>query len=116
MRKDTHMTTDMATDMALEKASLAELRDVPVETVLTGIDRELVHLPSYRELYYRWERQQWSVHELDFLPDRMQWESMSDEEQDEQLAGLFTFFQGEASVTHALAPYVTAMPEEEMRF
>jgi ribonucleoside-diphosphate reductase beta chain len=100
----------------LEQISLTELRNVPVETVLAGIDRDLVHLPSYRDLYYRWERQQWSVHELDFLADRLQWENMTDEEQDEHLIGLFTFFQGEASVTDALAPYIIAMPDEEMRF
>ncbi|HZU68579.1 MAG TPA: ribonucleotide-diphosphate reductase subunit beta [Ktedonobacteraceae bacterium] len=100
---------------AEENASLAELQHTPIDTVLNIIDQGLVHLPSYRELYYRWERQQWRAQDIDFVPDRIQWELMPDEEQEEHLYSIASFFQGEASVTDALAPYVIAMPEEEMR-
>lgn len=94
---------------------VSQLQDVPVDKVLSGIDQSLVHLPSYRELYYRWERQQWSTQELDFVPDRIQWEDFLPEEQDMHIAALATFYQGEASVTDALGPYVMAVPDEEMR-
>src|SRR6266849_284106 len=40
---------------------------------------------------------------------------MSQDEQRLRLFGLSAFFQGEACVTDTLAPYVTAMPDEEMR-
>ncbi len=106
----------MSIDMPLESASLAQLQQTPIDNVLNIIDEGLVHLPTYRELYYRWERQQWKAQDIDFSPDRKQWEMMGQEEQRMRLFGLSAFFQGEACVTDTLAPYVTAMPDEEMRF
>ncbi len=105
----------MFIEISSERASLAQLQHTPIDSVLDIIDQGLVHLPSYRELYYRWERQQWSAHDIDFIPDRVQWEQLLEEEQEEYLYGLAGFFQGEASVTDALAPYVMALPDEEMR-
>lgn len=98
-----------------ESASLLQLQHIPIERVMHSIDQGLVNLPSYRELYYRWERQQWQTQEIDFIPDRIQWEMLSDDEQRDLLYTMATFFQGEASVADALAPYVIAMPDEEMR-
>src|SRR5438067_12735677 len=105
----------MAIEVSEEHASLAQLQHTPIDNVLHIIDRGLVHLPSYRELYYRWERQQWSAHDIDFIPDRIQWEQLLEEEQEDYLYGLAGFFQAEASVADALAPYIIAMPYEEMR-
>lgn len=105
----------MSIEMPLENASLTQLQQTPIDSVLQIIDEGLVHLPSYRELYYRWERQQWQSQEIDFSADRAQWELMSDDERQGRLYGLSAFFKGEACVTDTLGPYVTAMPEEEMR-
>ncbi len=105
----------MSIDTPLESASLTQLQQTPIDNVLHIIDEGLVHLPTYRELYYRWERQQWRVQDIDFSGDRMQWEEMSQNEQKMRLYGLSAFFQGEACVTDTLAPYVLAMPDEEMR-
>src|SRR6266849_1096010 len=105
----------MSIEITPENASLAQLQQTPIDYVMNIIDQGLVHLPSYRELYYRWERQQWCSQDIDFIPDRIQWEQLLEEEQEEYLYGLAGFFQGEASVTDALAPYVIAMPNEEMR-
>ncbi len=105
----------MSIEMPLETAPLAQLQQTPIDRVLNIIDEGLVHLPTYRELYYRWERQQWSSQEIDFSSDRKQWEAMSQDEQRLRLFGLSAFFQGEACVTDTLAPYITAMPDEEMR-
>ncbi len=105
----------MSIDTPLENASLTQLQQTPIDSVLNIIDQGLVHLPTYRELYYRWERQQWRAQDLDFSPDRKQWEAMSPEERTMRMYGLSSFFQGEACVTDTLAPYVTAMPDEEMR-
>ncbi len=49
----------MSIDMPLESATLTQLQQTPIDNVLHIIDEGLVHLPTYRELYYRWERQQW---------------------------------------------------------
>ncbi len=105
----------MSIDTSLENATLTQLQQTPIDNVLHIIDEGLVHLPSYRELYYRWERQQWRVQEIDFSGDRMQWEGMSQNERNMRLYGLSAFFYGEACVTDTLAPYVLAMPDEEMR-
>jgi ribonucleoside-diphosphate reductase beta chain len=105
----------MSIDTPLESASLAQLQQTPIDSVLNIIDQGLVHLPSYRELYYRWERQQWHAQDIDFQGDRKQWEVMSQEERNMRIYGLSAFFQGEACVTDTLAPYITAMPDEEMR-
>jgi ribonucleoside-diphosphate reductase beta chain len=105
----------MAINNPLETAPLSQLQQTPIEAVLNIIDQGLVHLPSYRELYYRWERQQWQAQELDFSYDRQQWEGMTPEQREARMYGLSAFFKGEECVTNTLAPYVTAMPDEEMR-
>lgn len=105
----------MSIELPLEQASLVQLQQTPIDNVLQIIDEGLVHLPSYRELYYRWEKQQWKASEIDFSVDRQQWEAMSDDEHTMRIYGLSAFFQGEACVTDTLSPYIIAMPEEEMR-
>src|SRR5438067_2790457 len=105
----------MSIELPLENAPLTQLQQTPIDNVLNIIDQGLVHLPSYRELFYRWERQQWRAEEIDFSPDRFQWEKMGQQERQDRLYGLSAFFRGEACVTDTLGPYVTAMPDEEMR-
>lgn len=105
----------MSIDAPLESATLTQLQQTPIDNVLQIIDEGLVHLPTYRELYYRWERQQWRAQDIDFSGDRKQWEGMSQDERTARLYGLSAFFQGEACVTDTLGPYVIAMPDEEMR-
>ncbi len=105
----------MSLEISPENASLDQLQQTPVDRVLNIIDEGLVHLPTYRELYYRWERQQWSAQEIDFSPDYAQWQGMSEDEHNMRIYGLSAFFKGEECVTNTLAPYVTAMPDDEMR-
>ena len=105
----------MSIDMPIENATLTELQQTPIDNVLHIIDEGLVHLPTYRELYYRWERQQWRAQDIDFSGDRVQWEKMTQDERKMRLYGLSAFFYGEACVTDTLAPYVLAIPDEEMR-
>jgi ribonucleoside-diphosphate reductase beta chain len=105
----------MSIELPLENAPLTQLQQTPIDNVLNIIDQGLVHLPSYRELFYRWERQQWRAEEIDFSPDRLQWEKMGQQERQDRLYGLSAFFRGEACVTDTLGPYITAMPDEEMR-
>jgi ribonucleoside-diphosphate reductase beta chain len=105
----------MSMEMPIEEASLTQLQQVPIDNVISIIDEGLVHLPTYRELYYRWERQQWTTQDIDFSADRQQWLLMSEEEQRMRLGSLSAFFKGEECVTNTLAPYLTAMPEDDMR-
>ncbi|HEY1349383.1 MAG TPA: ribonucleotide-diphosphate reductase subunit beta [Ktedonobacteraceae bacterium] len=106
----------MSLELSAEAASLQQLQHTPIDSVLQIIDHGLVHLPTYRELYYRWERQQWRAQDIDFASDALQLDQMTEKEWEEIISIVAAFFQGEASVTDALAPYIMAMPDEEMRF
>lgn len=105
----------MSIEMPIENASLTQLQQTPIDSVMNIIDEGLVHLPTYRELYYRWERQQWRSQDIDFATDRAQWQKMSPEEQRLRVLGLSAFFKGEECVTNTLAPFITAMPDDETR-
>lgn len=105
----------MSIDIA--KASLSELGEIAPDSVIIGeIDDRLVNLPSYRDLYHRWEKQQWSTQDLDFSADREQWAEVPGENRPIYIAGFVIFFQGEVSVTNTLIPYMAAVPTEAQRF
>ena len=79
-------------------------------------ERAEIKLLSYTELYELWERQQWSVQDLDFSEDRIDWhERFSPEERRQRLFGLSGFFIGEQKVTDELGPILRAAPREEQR-
>lgn len=105
----------MSTDLSIEQASLTQLQQTPVDNVIAILDKGLVHLPSYQELYYRWEKQQWSTSDIDLSADRQQWQTMSEFEQLLYTYTLAPFFQGEDSVADALSFYIPCFPEVEMR-
>ena len=99
--------------LAAENAELKELGDVPIDDVLSIIDRET---PDYRALYYRWERQQWEAGAIDFSEDRRQWsEVFTPELRRSFLWGLSSFYVGEEQVTNTLVPFVDAAPTEEQQ-
>lgn len=95
-------------------ATLKELGDIRIDDVLQFIDRGLERMPSYLDLYSRWERQQWAVGDLDFGPDRELWQNATDLERNATLWGRRLFFNGEERVTATLAPFVWASPRPEM--
>src|SRR5687768_4826595 len=79
-------------------------------------DRGGANLLSYAELYRLWERQQWSVQDLDFTQDRIDWhERIPEEERYQRMYGLSSFFIGEQRVATELGPMMRAAPDEEMR-
>ncbi len=79
-------------------------------------DRGGANLLSYAELYRLWERQQWSVQDLDFTQDRIDWhERIPEEERYQRMYGLSSFFIGEQRVAAELGPMMRASPDEEMR-
>jgi ribonucleoside-diphosphate reductase beta chain len=94
-----------------ETAELKELGDMPIDDVMAIMDGEV---PDYRQLYYRWERQQWEAGAIDFSEDRRQWnEDFSPELRRSFLWALASFYVGEEQVTNALVPFVDAAPSEE---
>src|SRR5436309_15089629 len=87
------------------RASLKELGDVRIDDVLAFIDRGIEQMPSYMDLYRRWESQQWAVGDLDFGPDREGWQGLTEEERKYSLWSQRLFFNGEERVTATLAPF-----------
>jgi len=52
----------MAVDLErIGRASLKELGDIRIDDVLSFIDRGIENMPSYMDLYRRWESQQLSL-------------------------------------------------------
>src|SRR5258707_14967759 len=95
-------------DERIGDAALRALERIYVDAVLAYTDRGLEDLPSYRELYERAIRQQWSPFELDFTRDRAEWEGLSAETQQRRLYTLRLFLGGEDRVASLLAPLVWA--------
>jgi ribonucleoside-diphosphate reductase beta chain len=96
------------------RASLQELGDIRIDDVLSFIDRGIEKMPSYMDLYRRWESQQWSVGEIDFRLDRQDWLEATDIEKKATLWSHRLFFNGEERVTSTLAPFVWAAPTPEI--
>jgi ribonucleoside-diphosphate reductase beta chain len=98
----------------IARASLNQLGDVRVDDVLAFIDRGLERMPSYMDLYRRWETQHWAVSDLDFAADREYWLRATEFEREVTLWGRRLFFNGEERVTSTLAPFVWAAPTPEI--
>lgn len=96
----------------VENTELNALGDVPIDDVVALMDRPA---PDYRELYYRWERQQWEAGSIDFMQDRKDWLAFPDDLKRSFLWGLSSFYVGEEQVTHTLVPFVDAVPTEEQQ-
>jgi len=105
----------MAIDLdRIGRASLRELGDIRIDDVLSFIDRGIEKMPSYMDLYRRWESQQWAVGDIDFSLDRQDWLEANDIERKATLWSHRLFFNGEERVTSTLAPFVWASPTPEI--
>src|SRR5438067_3269025 len=105
----------MAVDLdRIGRASLKELGDIRIDDVLSFIDRGIENMPSYMDLYRRWEAQQWSVRDMDFSLGRKDWLEATELEKKATLWSHRLFFNGEERVTSTLAPFVWAAPTPEI--
>jgi len=105
----------MAVDLdSIGRASLKELGDIRIDDVLSFIDRGIENMPSYMDLYRRWETQQWAVADIDFSLDRQDWLEATDLDRKATLWSHRLFFNGEERVTATLAPFVWAAPTPEI--
>ena len=105
------MTTDLD---RIGRASLKELGDIRIDDVLSFIDRGIERMPSYMDLYRRWEAQQWAVSDLDFSLDRQDWIESTEIDRKATMWSHRLFFNGEERVTATLAPFVWAAPTPEI--
>jgi len=110
---------DATTVAEIEQASLEQLRNTHIDEVLVLLDHGLERLPSYRELYLRWERQQWKTQDLDFTQDKLDYERLQAEYSEEMLEQTrktnASFWIGEHQVTVDLLPFVLAAPDTEQK-
>ena len=108
--------TEQETVERVEAADLHGLGNLDIDDVYVHIDSLLHELPGPLDLFRRWERQQWSAHELDFATDRQQWNALGPFLQ-EQLETIFSgFFVGEQAVTDTLSPILMGAPHEQDRW
>jgi ribonucleoside-diphosphate reductase beta chain len=100
----------------IDAAELRNLGDFTPDEMLEDLD-QIVASPkvSLRDLYYRWERTNWSVQTLDFAQDLEDWRAMGDHVSERLLWVMSMFFHGEECVTQTLAPWVHSAPTEEMQ-
>jgi ribonucleoside-diphosphate reductase beta chain len=103
----------------VEQASLEQLGNTHIDEVLVLLDHGLERLPSYRELYLRWERQQWKTQDLDFTQDKLDYERLQGEYNEEMLEQTrktnASFWIGEHQVTVDLLPFALAAPDTEQK-
>src|ERR671917_1061968 len=83
--------------------------DVATITDDAYLNRTL-QLMDPQQLYELWERQQWQSQAIDLERDKEQWAELSDEEREDHLWGLSSFFVGEERVTTQFSAFV--MPSE----
>jgi ribonucleoside-diphosphate reductase beta chain len=66
-----------------------------------------------QQLYELWERQQWQSQAIDLERDKEQWAALPDEDREEHLWGLSSFFVGEERVTTQFSGLVMAYEDEQ---
>jgi ribonucleoside-diphosphate reductase beta chain len=96
-------------------ASLLDLTsqgDVATITDDAYLNRTL-QLMDPQQLYELWERQQWQSQAIDLERDKRQWEELPEEQKDEHLWGLSSFFVGEERVTTQFSGLVMAYEDEQ---
>jgi ribonucleoside-diphosphate reductase beta chain len=109
------MSTDIDVAQQVEAASLKQMESMDIEDVYTLMDVQLRERPGPRELYYRWERQNWSAGDIDLTQDKSDWQMLPEMLRNEIMGIFLAFFLGEAAVTDTLSPLVHAAPTDEDR-
>ena len=104
------------TETATSRIEREDFQATSDPAVQAAADTGQAHLLTYEELYRLWERQQWSVHAIDFTQDRADWwERIPEDERFQRMYGLSSFFIGEQKVADELGPMMRAAPTEQMR-
>src|SRR5688500_2038960 len=107
--------SDVDVAASVEAATLNQMSDMDIEDVYTLMDVQLRDRPGPRELYKRWERQNWSAYDIDLTKDKDDWQMLPELLRNEVLGIFLAFFLGEAAVTDTLSPMVHAAPTDEDR-
>ncbi len=102
--------------LAENTRNLTKLANVNPDAILNRLNDSIARrMPTYRELYLRWERLNWSVADLDFSQDVRDWRNLSEHYKERLLWTLAAFYVAEQRVAATLTPYVTAAPDPQQR-
>jgi putative sterol carrier protein len=102
--------------VAEDTQDLRKLADVDPDSILDRLNENITRkMPSYGDLYRRWERLNWRVSDLDFSQDRHDWLALDDYYRERLLWTLASFYVAEQRVAATLTPYVTAAPKLEQK-
>lgn len=95
------------------RTHLAAFRAVPTSALRKAAEQVAIRGADPWELYRKWERQHWSVADLDIAADRAAWDVASPAARD-IVASLFTsFFIGEYTAVDGLAAVLVGAPDED---
>src|SRR3954449_6531147 len=72
-----------------------------------------LQLMGPQKLYELWERQQWQSQAIDLERDKEQWAEIAEEDKEQHLWGLSSFFVGEERVTTQFSGLVMAYENEQ---
>src|SRR3954466_10709505 len=75
--------------------------------------KRTLQLMGPQQLYELWERQQWQSQAIELQRDREDWAEFSDEEKDQIMWGLSSFFVGQERVTTQFSGLVMAYEDEQ---
>jgi ribonucleoside-diphosphate reductase beta chain len=84
-----------------------------VATITDESKLSSVTLMTPQQLYELWEHQNWISHEIDLTQDRKDWEALPDQDREEILWGLSSFFVGEERVATQFSGLVMAYDDQE---
>jgi ribonucleoside-diphosphate reductase beta chain len=106
----------MKLEEEVDAAGLTQLGEFEPEVMIEDLE-QITDTPtvSLRDLYQRWERQNWSAYDLDFAQDAEDWRGLGDDITQRLLWVMSMFFHGEECVTSTLAPWVEAAPTQDMQ-
>jgi ribonucleoside-diphosphate reductase beta chain len=101
------------TTLLFDEADLDELSRLDPEGLLGGAGDTLERRFDPRELYRRWERQQWLASDIDLERDHRHWTLLSPGTRDSLSFFLTSFLIGEYTGLDLMSPILAACPEEE---
>jgi ribonucleoside-diphosphate reductase beta chain len=114
--RDRSVGKEWAVAVAEDTRDLRRLADLDPNSILDRLNENITRkMPTYRELYRRWERLNWEVSDLDFSQDVEDWRGLDAEYQERLLWTLAAFYVAEQRVTATLTPYVAAAPRTDQK-
>jgi ribonucleoside-diphosphate reductase beta chain len=84
-----------------------------VATITDESKLSSVTLMTPQQLYELWERQNWISQDIDLTQDRQDWEALREQDRDEILWGLSSFFVGEERVATQFSGLVMSYDDQE---